>query len=81
MWLFGGTDPVTGKQIMLTGSADSQTAAVELRDGFRKQVRDRTSVCTNVTLAFLLDEWLAGHQVEDTTRASSMSMPFKMPLS
>ena len=68
--VFGGTDPVTGKQIMLTGSADSQTAAIDLRDGFRKQVRERTSVRTNVTLGFLLDEWLAGHQVEDTTRAA-----------
>jgi hypothetical protein len=47
-----------------------QTAAVELWDGFRKQVRERTSVRTNVTLAFRLDEWLAGHQVEDTTRAA-----------
>jgi integrase len=40
--VFGGTDPVTGEQVILTGSADTQDAAVELRDGFRKQVRERT---------------------------------------
>jgi integrase len=67
--VFGGTDPVTGKQVILTGSADTQDAAVDLRDGFRKQVRERTAVRTNVTLGFLLDEWLAGHEVEATTRA------------
>jgi len=48
--IFGGTDPVTGKQVMLTGSADSEAAAVEVRDRFRQQVRDRTAVRTNVTL-------------------------------
>jgi integrase len=68
--IFGGTDPVTGKQVMLTGSADSQDAAIELRDKFRTQVRERTAVRTGVTLGYLLDEWLAGHQVEATTRAS-----------
>jgi hypothetical protein len=51
--VFGSTDPVTGKQVILTGSADTQDAAVELRDGFRKQVRERTGVRTNVTLGFL----------------------------
>lgn len=53
MRTFGGTDPVTGKQVMLTGSADSQDAAVELRDKFRTQVRERTAVRTGVTLARL----------------------------
>lgn len=68
--IFGGIDPVTDKQVMLTGSADSQEAAVELRDRFRQQVRERTAVRSNVSLRYLLDEWLAGHQVEPTTRAS-----------
>ena len=68
--IFGGTDPVTGKQVILTGSADSQDAAIELRDKYRTQVRERTAVRTGVTLGYLLDEWLAGHQVEATTRAS-----------
>ena len=68
--IFGGADPVTGKQVMLTGSAQSETAAIELRDRFRQQVRERTAARMNATLGYLLDEWLPGHQVEDNTRAS-----------
>ncbi|MGH3966450.1 MAG: hypothetical protein ACRDRY_24935 [Pseudonocardiaceae bacterium] len=33
--LFGGQDPVTGKQVMLTGSAEDEDAAIKLRDKFR----------------------------------------------
>jgi hypothetical protein len=68
--LFGGQDPVTGKQVMLTGSADDEDAAIKLRDKFRRQVAEATSARTSVTLGYLLDEWLSGHQVEETTRAS-----------
>ncbi|MGH3533502.1 MAG: tyrosine-type recombinase/integrase [Pseudonocardiaceae bacterium] len=68
--LFGGQDPVTGKQVMLTGSADTEDAAIKLRDTFRRQVAEATAARTSVTLAYLLDEWLAGHQVEETTRTS-----------
>ena len=68
--LFGGQDPVTGKQVMLTGSAEDQDAAIKLRDKFRRQVAEATAARTSVTLGFLLDEWLAGHQVEETTRTS-----------
>ena len=68
--IFGGTDPATGKQVIHTGSAPTQAAAIELRDSFRQQLRDRTAVRTSVTLRFLLAEWLAGHQVEASTRAT-----------
>jgi hypothetical protein len=37
---------------------------------FRRQVTEATSARTSVTLGYLLDEWLAGHQVEETTRTS-----------
>ena len=56
--VFGGTDPVIGKQLVLTGSAETQAAAIVLRDGHRKQVRERTAVRAGVTLGYLLDEWL-----------------------
>jgi integrase len=61
---------VTGKQVMLTGSADDEDAAIKLRDKFRRQVADATAARTSVTVGYLLDEWLAGHQVEETTRTS-----------
>lgn len=65
-----GYDPVTGRQLMLSGSADSEDAAIVVRDQLRQQVRDNTAARTNVTLDYLLDEWLSGHQVEETTRDS-----------
>ena len=68
--IFGGIDPATGKQLILTGSAATEAEAIVLRDGFRKQIDDHTAVRTNVTLRVLLAEWLAGHQVEPSTRAS-----------
>ncbi len=61
---------MTGKQVMLTGSAEDEDAAIKLRDKFRRQVADATAARTSVTLGYLLDEWLAGHQVEETTRTS-----------
>jgi hypothetical protein len=61
---------VTGKQVMLTGSAEDEDAAITLRDKFRRQVAEATAACTSVTLGYLLDEWLAGHQIEETTRTS-----------
>jgi integrase len=67
--IFGGIDPATGRQLILTGSAATEAEALALRDGFRKQVADHTAVRTNVTLRVLLAEWLAGHQVEPSTRA------------
>src|SRR4051794_35560189 len=66
--IFGGIDPATGRQLILTGSAATEAEALALRDGFRKQVTDHTAVRTNVTLRVLLAEWLAGHQVEPSTR-------------
>jgi integrase len=65
-----GYDPVTGRQLMLSGSADTEEAAVLVRDRLREQVRDNTAARTNVTLGYLFDEWLSGHQVEETTRDS-----------
>src|SRR3981081_4493976 len=65
-----GYDPITGRQLMLSDSADTEDAAVLIRDRLREQVRDNTAARTNVTLGYLLDEWLSGHQVEETTRAT-----------
>ncbi|MFY9808609.1 MAG: site-specific integrase, partial [Pseudonocardiaceae bacterium] len=37
-----GYDPVTGRQLMLSDSADTEDAAVLIRDRLREQVRDNT---------------------------------------
>ena len=64
MRIFGGIDPATGKQLILTGSAATEADAMALRDGFRKQIEDHMAVRTNVTPRVLLAERLACHQVE-----------------
>ena len=70
--IFGGIDPATGKQLILTGSAATEAEAVALRDGFRKQIADNTAVRTNVTLRVLLAEWLA---VTRSSRAPATATP------
>jgi integrase len=65
----GGYDPVTGRQLFLSGSADTEDAALVLRDQLRRPVQKATAARTDVMLGYLLDEWRAGHQVEETTRA------------
>jgi integrase len=65
-----GYDPVTGRQLFLSGSADTEDAAIVIRDRLRAQVRENTAARTNVTLSYLLDQWLSGHQVEETTRTT-----------
>ncbi|MGH4007018.1 MAG: hypothetical protein ACRDTH_02405 [Pseudonocardiaceae bacterium] len=52
---------MTGRQLFLSGSADSEDAAIVLRDQLRRQVQDATAARTNVTLGCVLDEWLSGH--------------------
>jgi hypothetical protein len=44
---------------MLSGSADIEDAAIVIRDQLCAQVLDHTAAWTNVTLGYLLDEWLA----------------------
>ncbi|MGH3976068.1 MAG: hypothetical protein ACRDS9_22490 [Pseudonocardiaceae bacterium] len=43
-------DPVTGRQLMLSDSAETEDAAIEIRDRLCQQVRDNTAARTNVTL-------------------------------
>lgn len=43
-----GVDPLAGRQLMLSGSADTEDAAIVLRDHLRAQVRDNTAAKTNV---------------------------------
>lgn len=39
---------MTGKQVMLTGSAEDEDAAIKLRDKFRRQIAEATAVRTSV---------------------------------
>ncbi len=68
--VFAGWDPVTGKRVDLTGSAENERAAIRLRDKLRAEVANATSARTNATLSHLLDEWLRTHDAAETTLAN-----------
>jgi hypothetical protein len=53
---------------------------IKPRDKFRRQVRRGDGGArTSVTLGYLLDGWLARHQVEETTRTSYRVAIEKLP--
>lgn len=53
-----GYDPLTGRQLFLSGSVDTEDAAIVLRNQLRRQVQNATAARTNVTLGYVLNEWL-----------------------
>lgn len=67
--VFGGPDPVTGKPVMLTGTAADEAAAIRMRDRFRAEVSADKAARTRATVAYLIREWLH-------TRASDHDMVY-----
>ena len=65
--VFAGTDPLTGKDLYLTGSAQTERNAIRLRDRLRSEVAENRSTRTSGTLGHLLSEWLAQHPGEKET--------------
>ena len=65
--VYGGTDPVTGKQLILTGSATDEGAVIRLRDRFRRDVSDQKSTRTADTLGNVITAWLDQHPGEAQT--------------
>ncbi|MGH4012165.1 MAG: hypothetical protein ACRDTH_29065 [Pseudonocardiaceae bacterium] len=46
---------MTGRRLMLSGSADTEDAVIVRRDRQRAQLRDTTAARTNITPSYLLD--------------------------
>lgn len=65
--VYGGRDQVTGRQVILTGSATDERAAIKLRNQLRGEVSDNKSARTSGTLAYLLGEWLDQHRAHVDT--------------
>ena len=63
----GGIDPVTGRRLVLTGSAMDEDEAISLRDRFRRELTQRKSARTRTTLGHLIHEWLDQHEVSAGT--------------
>lgn len=65
--VYGGRDPVTGKQLILTGSATDEKAAIRLRNKLRREVESHKSARTNVSVRHLLTAWLDQHPADPET--------------
>jgi integrase len=63
----GGRDPETGKQVILTGSAQDEAGAIRLRDRFRTDIAGNKSPRTTGTLGALLTTWLDQHPADPQT--------------
>jgi hypothetical protein len=70
-----GYDPLTGRQLTLSRLADTEGAVVLVRDRLRAQVRDNTAARTNVTLGYLLDEWLSWNRQRGSQRGAHPRPP------
>ncbi|SFR29363.1 Phage integrase, N-terminal SAM-like domain [Lentzea waywayandensis] len=62
-----GQDKVTGKDIVLSGQAPTEDEAIKLRDSFRAQIATKKTSRSNAKFGEVLDEWLSGHDIEETT--------------
>jgi integrase len=67
--VYGGRDPQTGKQVILTGSAQDEAGAIRLRDRFRADIAGNKSPRTTGTLGALLSMWLDQHPADPQTVA------------
>lgn len=65
-----GLDPVTGKELVLTGSAGSMDEAREIRRRFLVQVDEQRHDKTKATFRAAMEKWLRIHEVDASTRES-----------
>jgi integrase len=65
-----GIDPVTGKELVLTGSASTMDAASAMRRRFLVQVDEQRHDQTKATFRAAMEKWLRIHEVDASTRES-----------
>jgi integrase len=69
-----GTDPVTGRRMVLNGTAPTVREAEKLRTKLLAEADAFKSSRTNASLGYLLDRWLPQHDVDENTRESYESL-------
>jgi hypothetical protein len=68
--VYAGLDPLTGKEIRLTGSAGTETEAKALLKRFRARVDEQRAPRTKASFRAAMDAWLRVLDVEESTRES-----------
>lgn len=69
-----GEDPATGERIVLTEAAAPARDAERARTRLLAEADALKTARTKASLGYLLDRWLAAHEVEVTTRATYESL-------
>jgi hypothetical protein len=65
--VYAGIDPLTGKRMYLTDSANTEAAAKKLVTRLCSQVDEQRQGRTRATMSTALDSWLRTHEAESTT--------------
>lgn len=65
--VYGGHDPVTGKEIRLSGTARTVREAEKLKTQLLAKVDKQRNAATRATLSYALDAWLDTHDGEQST--------------
>ncbi|MDT7751422.1 MAG: integrase [Pseudonocardiales bacterium] len=67
--VYAGLDPLTGRRLYLTGSSMNRREAERILRRLLADVDAERGTKTQATLSAAIDDWLAGHEVEETTLA------------
>jgi integrase len=68
--VYAGLDPLTGKEIRLTGSASTESEARAMLRRLRAQVDEERAPRTKASFCAAMEAWLRVHDVEESTRES-----------
>jgi integrase len=67
--VYAGLDPLTGRRLYLTGSSMNRREAERILRRLLAEVDAERGTKTQATLGAAIDDWLTGHEVEETTLA------------
>ena len=70
MLVYAGLDPLTGKEVRLTGSAATEAEAKAILRRLRAQVDEQRAPKTKASFRAAMDAWLRVLDVEESTRES-----------
>jgi integrase len=73
--VYAGLDPLTGKEIRLTGSAGTESEAKAILRRLRAQVDEERAPKTKASFRAAMDTWLRILDVQESTREATSSTP------
>lgn len=65
--VYAGVDPVTGNDIYLSESTRDEREVERIQTRLQAQVDKQRNAASRATLAYVIEDWLDGHEGEETT--------------